>query len=215
MTFQLLAWKKAMKMDTYQLRLREEVVDPGYAPHALEVLLCLDGDGAQGSSELLSCHCHLDTGLWPWSGSCTLGPAWYHVALPYWQDRVGRGLTFREMLCLDAGGWRSESRRLRDKRCVGQSSHVGAEGQDRSMERLQGLLPQLTERCSANLATSRFVIPRCLKLLEQEGCISGVLQKTKQVKCFSSLHSIWYRNVYISDWPLGPSLSKPTPSLVG
>lgn len=50
-------------LKTYWFRLREEVVDPGDAPHALEVLLCLDGDGADGSSELPSCHCHLDTGL--------------------------------------------------------------------------------------------------------------------------------------------------------
>lgn len=174
----LVAWgEKKVKVNTYQLGLREKVVDPGYAPHALEVLLGLDCDGAQRSRELPSCHCHLDTGLWPWSASCVLGPAWYPMALPYWQDRVGRGLTFRDLFCLDAGGRHSESRRLWYKRCFGQGSHVGAEGQDRSMECLQGLLPQLVERCRANLAASRFIIPRSLELLEQEGCIPGVLQR--------------------------------------
>lgn len=50
---------------TYRSRLRQEVVDPGDAPHALEVLLCLNGDSAQGSTELPSCHRHLDACLWP------------------------------------------------------------------------------------------------------------------------------------------------------
>ena len=54
---------KKETLKTYRFRLREEVVDPGDAPHALEVLLCLDGDGTRGSSELPSCHRNLDTGL--------------------------------------------------------------------------------------------------------------------------------------------------------
>ena len=45
------------------------------------------------------------------------------------------------------------------------------------MEGLQGLPPQLVERRGAHLATAdaSFIAPRCLELLEQEGCISRVL----------------------------------------
>lgn len=52
-------------LKTYRFRLRDVVVDPGDAPHALEVLLCLNGDGAHGSTDLPSCHRHLDACLRP------------------------------------------------------------------------------------------------------------------------------------------------------
>lgn len=172
-------WKRIhTNQKTYRFRLREEVVNPGDAPHALKILLCLNGDRAQGSTELPSCHCHLDTCLRPRRDGGTLRPAWYLVPLPQGQDRMRSWLAFGQLFCMDTGGRHGESSRLWYKRCSGHGGDVRADGEDGSVKRLQGLLPQLVERGAAHLATAdtSFMAPRCLKLLKQEGCISRVLQ---------------------------------------
>ena len=53
------------ELGTHRARLREEVVDARDAPHALQVLLGLNGDRAHGAGQLPSSHGHLDAGLWP------------------------------------------------------------------------------------------------------------------------------------------------------
>lgn len=97
----------------YRSRLREEVIDSGDAPHALEVLLSLDGDGVQGPVELPSCHRHLDAGLLPRGERGALRPAGHSMSLPQGQDVVGDGLAFVQLLCMDARGRQGESGRLR------------------------------------------------------------------------------------------------------
>lgn len=47
---------------THQAGWRQEAVDPRDAPHALQALLGLDGDGAQGSAQAGRGHRHLDAG---------------------------------------------------------------------------------------------------------------------------------------------------------
>ena len=47
---------------THQARWRQEAVDPGDAPHALQALLGLDGDRAQGPAQASGRHRHLDAG---------------------------------------------------------------------------------------------------------------------------------------------------------
>lgn len=47
---------------THQARWRQEAVDPGDAPHALQALLGLDGDCAQRPPEASRGHRHLDAG---------------------------------------------------------------------------------------------------------------------------------------------------------
>lgn len=166
-----------VSMGAYRFRLGKIVVDPGDAPHAFQVLLGLDGDGAQGASDLPSCHGHLDTGLRSWTVQSTLWPACH--PMPLSKDTVG--LSFGRLFCMDTGGWHCESRRLWQKWCSGQGCHVWGEGEDRRMQHLQRLLPQLVERCGAHLAAADtgFMAPRCLELLKQKSCIFRVLQWQK------------------------------------
>lgn len=169
---------------TYHFGWRQEVVYPGDAPHALQVLLRLDGNSAEGSAHLTSRHRHLDARLGHGRDLGALQPGRGPAPLHQGQRRAGGRLAFGELLRADAGGRPSESNWLRQEGGGGSGGgggrcrHVGAEGEDGSVQRPQGLLPQLVERRGAHLATAAtsLVARWCLELLEEEGCISWILQ---------------------------------------
>lgn len=98
-------------LTAYRFGLGEQSVDPGDAPHALKVLLCLNGDRAQRSAELPSCHRHLDAGL----GRRRDGSALWHtrrpVSLSQWQQGVDRQRNSGQRF--DAGGRQSKPGGLR------------------------------------------------------------------------------------------------------
>lgn len=107
-----------------------------------------------------------------------MGAARDPVPLPQGQHGVRRLLPSGQLLGVDAGGGQGEPGGLRQEGGRGHGGHVGAEGEDGGVQRLQGLLPQLVERGGAHLATAAasLMAPGRLELLEQEGCISRVLQ---------------------------------------
>lgn len=99
-------------LTAYRWGLGEQSVDPGDAPHALEVLLRLNGDRAQRSAELPSCHRHLDAGLRRGRDGGALRHARRPVSLPQWQQRVDRWWNSGQRC--DAGGGQSEPGGLRE-----------------------------------------------------------------------------------------------------
>lgn len=86
----------------YRFRLGEQSVDLGDAPHALEVLLRLNGDRAQRSAKLPSCHRHLDAGLGRRRDGGALRPAQRPVSLSQWHQGVDRRQNSGQRF--DAGG---------------------------------------------------------------------------------------------------------------
>lgn len=161
---------------TYRAWLRQEVVDAWDAPHALQVLLRLDGDRAECSCKWATSHGHLDTGL---GAGC---PAQAPPLLPHGKDAVG-------WVGDPGSGWSGGEC---DHTVCGQSGGLSREGADRQcwhfcirkwfLESLQSLLPQMLHRSGTHLAPSACMPTllwpvRYLQLLEEEGGKTRVLQE--------------------------------------
>ena len=157
-------------LGTHRAWLREEVVDVGDAPHALQVLLGLDGDRAHRPRQLTPAHRHLDAGLWArrqrrdgrgrgiGRGGGGLRPGQPPLPLPGGQGGagVGLGLGFGGWFSIASGRGDGDPGGLSQEAAGGQrSGHVCAVGElNRALDGLQRLLFQLVEGRGAYLAAA-------------------------------------------------------------
>lgn len=147
---------------THQARRRQEAVDPGDAPHALQALLGLDGDGAQGPAQASGRHRYLDTApSRPGRPLPLVGP--HSARLPPW--RAGRHG------CIPRAGHGAGA----------PSRRVGVLAAGRCLEQPQGLPRELVQACGTDVAAAlglraaRRQGSRCRQLVEQQGGEARVL----------------------------------------
>lgn len=138
--------------------MRKKVVDPGDAPHTLEVLLCLYGDWVQSIAQTTGTNSDLNTGLG--KAASTLTPAWsvpslctrYHIPRFYRlpahlsSDKGPISLRWHCDHTLGSVAWRNGIGRVCGLR------YTLTRYLTEMMDRLNGFLPQLIQMRRANLA---------------------------------------------------------------